>query len=86
MRSETVSFFALNDVVRSHGVSVLSQATTHKHLHICSLQYEVVPVRGLGGFAELYTLLEQRRGLLPQGPQNSLFTVNGDFLSASAAA
>lgn len=41
--------------------------------------YEVLPKQGIGGFAELYTLLKEER----MRAKESIFTVNGDFLFPS---
>ncbi len=55
-----------------------AEPTTLTLLHINDV-YEIAPVRGQGGFAELMTLLREERN----AAQHSLFTVGGDFLSPS---
>ena len=59
-------------------MTVAAEPTNLTFLHINDV-YEIAPVRGQGGFAQLMTLLREERA----GADNSLTTVGGDFLSPS---
>ncbi|MGQ0663009.1 MAG: bifunctional metallophosphatase/5'-nucleotidase [Pseudomonadota bacterium] len=58
--------------------SALAQKTTVTFLHTNDV-YEISPVRGWGGFAELMTLLRKERA----AARNSLTTLGGDLISPS---
>ncbi len=55
-----------------------SQSTTLTFLHVNDV-YEISPVYGQGGFAELMTLLERERA----GGKNTITTFGGDLISPS---
>src|SRR5690349_16194635 len=59
-------------------VTTLAQTTRLTFLHTND-NYEIVPTKGWGGFAQLMTLLKEER----RGSPNALVTFGGDLLSPS---